>query len=261
MSIRPILRFAAPLPRIENYHRYLFIGPHPDDIEIGAGASAARFAAEGKEVCFLVCADGRYGTDNLDRVVSPDELSRLRRCEAEASAALLGVKDLRFLDFCDGGFYDPDKLTAAVAREIGDFKPDVIFAPDPDVKSECHPDHRHVGQTAKTLALFANNPGIMARFGAEDVPVQALAFYMTADANRYVDTSGYLDRQFAAIFDCHRSQFPSDCDAGKCDAGKAVRLYLKLRAVDFGLRSLHRTAEGFRVLGRTQMHCLPEAGL
>ena len=45
--------------------------------------------------------------------------------------------------------------------------------------------------------------------------------------------------------------------------GKSIELYLKLRAADFGLRTLSRSAEGFRVLGlgRRQMHCLPEAGL
>ena len=95
----------------------------------------------------------------------------------------------------------------------------------------------------------------MERFGAPDAPVQALALYMTARANCFVDTSGYLDKQLSAIFDFHKSQFPTDCAAGK-----AIRFYLRLRAADFGLRSLHRTAEGFRVLGRTQMHCLPEAG-
>ena len=40
--------------------------------------------------------------------------------------------------------------------------------------------------------------------------------------------------------------------------GKSIELY---RAADFGLRTLSRSAEGFRVLGRRQMHCLPEAGL
>ena len=41
---------------------------------------------------------------------------------------------------------------------------------------------------------------------------------------------------------------------------KAISLYIRLRAADFGLRSLKGSAEGFRVLGVTQMHCLPEAG-
>ena len=33
---RTILRFAAPVPAIDRFDRYLFIGPHADDIEIGA---------------------------------------------------------------------------------------------------------------------------------------------------------------------------------------------------------------------------------
>ena len=58
---RLALAFAAPTPKIESFQRYLFIGPHPDDIEIGAGATAAKLAAAGKDVCFLICTDGRYG--------------------------------------------------------------------------------------------------------------------------------------------------------------------------------------------------------
>ena len=37
-------------------------------------------------------------------------------------------------------------------------------------------------------------------------------------------------------------------------------MYLKLRSFDLGLRRLCGHAEGFRVLGVTHMHCLPEAG-
>ena len=45
---RLVLRFAAPIPDLLSFERYLFIGPHPDDTEIGAGATAARLAAMGK---------------------------------------------------------------------------------------------------------------------------------------------------------------------------------------------------------------------
>lgn len=58
---RLALKFAVPAVKLEAYRRYLFIGPHPDDIEIGAGATAAKLAAEGKDVAFLICTDGRYG--------------------------------------------------------------------------------------------------------------------------------------------------------------------------------------------------------
>ena len=253
MSItRLAINLAAPLPQLESYERYLFIGPHPDDIEIGAGATAAKLAQAGKKIAFLCCTDGRYGS----ATVPPEELIPIRRAEAEASAAALGVHDVRFLPFCDGGFYDTAKLRGEIARVVGEFKPDVIFCPDHRVKSECHPDHLNIGAAASELAYLAPYAGIAERYGADAAPVKAIAYYMTASPNRYVRTSHeLLRRQLDAIFSCHKSQFPD----GSAE-GRAISLYLKLRSIDFGLRCFSLRAEGFRVLDTLRMHCLPEAG-
>ncbi len=252
---RLAIRLASPLPKLEEFQRFLFIGPHPDDIEIGAGATAAKLAAAGKEVRFLICMDGRYGLENAPAGTNPEKLAEIRRQEAVASARLLGAKEVQFLNLSDGGFYERQSLLWAMAQAIGRVQPDVIFAPDPCVDSECHPDHRNVGEAARQLAFFAPFREIMEKYGAKSAPVQALAYYMTARPNTYVKTTGYLSRQDEAIFACHRSQFPEGCAEAK-----SIRLYLKLRAVDFGLRSGKGRAEGFRLLDRTRMHCLPEAG-
>ena len=249
------LRFAAPPPRVEDFERYLFLGPHPDDIEIGAGTTAAKLAAAGKKVSFLICMDGRYGLENAPKGTTPEELIELRKAEAIASAKALGVEDVRFLGLCDGGFYEPDELLGGIARTVGELQPQLIFAPDPDVGSECHVDHRRVGSCAKHLGFFAPFAQIMARYGAEAAPVEAVALYMTARPNRFVKTQGLLQKQLEALFGNHKTQFPPGC----ADA-KSIALYLKLRSADFGLRAFSPAAEGFRVLGRTQMHCLPEAG-
>lgn len=257
MSLTRIaLKFAAPAPKIEDYDRFLFIGPHPDDIEIGAGATTAKLSAAGKKVSFLICLDGRYGLENAPKGTTSEQLAEIRKREAIASARALGVEDVRFLGLSDGGFYTHDELRRGIAAVIGETGPQVIFAPDPDSASECHPDHLNVGRIAKELAFFAPFGDIMARHGAKSAPVEAIALYMTARPNRFVKTEGCLERQLAALFDCHQSQFPRGCTAGK-----SIELYLKLRAADYGLRTLSRSAEGFRVLGRTQMHCLPEAAL
>lgn len=252
---KAVLRFAAPLPKIESFQRYLFVGPHPDDIEIGAGATAAKLAAQGKDICFLICIDGRYGDGNAPAGLTAEELVDLRMAEAKRSAAMLGVSDVRFLGLCDGGFYAQEDLVRGIAEVVGSFQPDMIFAPDFAVASECHIDHLNVGNAAKRIACFAPYEGIMKRYGAAAAPVKGVAFYMTARPNRYVKTAGYLDKQMDAIFTCHLSQFPADSNEGK-----AIRTYLKLRAIDFGIRSCMGQAEGFRVLGATHMHCLPEAG-
>lgn len=252
--LKRILKAAVPVPKIGNYSRFLFVGPHPDDIEIGAGATAAKLAAMGKEICFLVCMDGRFGDSNAPEGVAGDSLVALRKQEAISSAAMLGITDVRFLDLCDGGFYEQSELVRRIAQVAGDFQPDVILAPDPDVTSECHADHLNVGRAVKQVAYFAPYGGIMAGYAAKAAPVQALALYMTARPNRFVKTRGYLPLQLRSVFDCHRSQFPE----GSAE-GKNIALYLKLRSVAFGLRSCKGCAEGFRVLGVTHMHCFPEA--
>ena len=250
------LRFAAPFPKVNSFNRYLFVGPHPDDIEIGAGATVAALAAHGKSICFLICTDGRYGTTNMPEAISEEALIATRKEEAVRSAAALGVTDVRFLGLSDGGFYDQNELLKGIATVIASFKPDIIFAPDPTPASECHIDHLNVGKAVRTLAVNAANPGIMKKLGAEPCPLKAVAFYMTAKPNVYMKTTGFLKKQLDAIFSNHLSQYPLGCPDRD-----SIRLYLKLRATDFGMRSFHITAEGFRMLGTTHMHCLPEAGL
>lgn len=253
---RLAVKFAAPLPEIENYDRYLFIGPHPDDIEIGAGATAAKLAECGKKICFLICADGRFGDEYVDGSVNGEELVCLRQREAECSASALGVQDVRFLGFSDGGLYKTDELYKEILRVISDFQPDVVFAPDPCVTSECHADHLNVGECARRAAYFAPYPGIMQAYGFKKAGVKALAFYMTAKANTFVKIHAHqFEKQLKSIFDCHLSQFPKNNEAGN-----AIKLYLKIRSLDHGIRCFSKHGEGFRVLGPTHMHCLPEAG-
>lgn len=295
---RLALRFALKKPKIESFSRFLFIGPHPDDIEIGAGATAARLASMGKQVCFLICTDGRFGDACADQLpafraltegsaasfpesegesipaafsdtmaehtvysLSAAETRRqalavIRRQESLKSAEMLGVRDVRFLELSDGGRYELSDMLQGIAKTVSDFQPDVIFAPDPLSGSESHKDHLNTGAAAREIACFSPYPGIMREYGAEKAAdVQAIAYYMTARPNVFVKTSGFLDLQLKSVFESHLSQYPE----GSADA-RQIALYLKLRAHDFGLRSFHRTAEGFRMFTKTEMHCLPEAG-
>ncbi len=247
-----IVKTAAPLPKIEGFESFLFIGPHPDDIEIGAGATAAKLAAMGKKVTFLICLDGRFGLDFAPEGTTPEELALIRKEESIAAAKVLGVTDVRFLDLCDGGLYSDKELYDAMAKAIGEVKPRMIFVTDPCVSAECHQDHLAVGETARRLAFFAPFKEIMASHGADTAPVEAIAYYMTGKPTRFVGSRRFFDKQLEAIR-CHKSQYPADSDAYR-----SLKLYLSIRSVDFGIRSFKGMAEGFRVLGRTHMHCLPE---
>ncbi len=247
------LKIAAPAPKIESFSRYLFIGPHPDDIEIGCGATVAKLAREGKHISFLILTDGRYG-DGFSAGIKGDELAALRKQESLASAERLGVNDVRFLDLCDGGFYDYEDMKKGIAVAVGECRPDLVFAPDPDTGRECHIDHLNAGRAASQIAYLAPYTGIMERVGASAADVKGIAYYMTAKPNRYVKvTKEMFELQTEALFGCHVSQFP----AGYTET-KQLQKYLKLRSADFGLRNMCAHAEGFRVLGPAHMHCTPE---
>lgn len=253
--LKTVICRAVPLPKIESFDRYLFIGPHPDDIEIGAGATVKKLADAGKHITFLICTDGRFG-DGFSNGVKGDDLAALRREESISSAKILGVTDVRFLNLTDGAGYMREELEKGIAEAVASVQPDILFAPDPLSKSESHADHLSVGEAARKLAYFAPYGGIMENlYGVSSAPVKAAAFYMTARPNRYVKTAKQFPDQLSAIFECHKSQYPE----GSPEAD-SLKLYLRLRQIQYGLRTLSRGAEGFRSFSQTHMHCLPESG-
>lgn len=246
--VKHIIKFAVKIPKIETYDSFLFVGPHPDDIEIGAGATVCKLASMNRKITFLICTDGRFG-DEGSNGVKGDELAMLRKEEAIKSAGILGVTDVRFLDLMDGENYSQDELESKMAEVICDVNPQIVFAPDCMSLSESHPDHLNVGRAARKLACISCYESLMMqKYGLKGTKVEALAFYMTNRPNRFVKVRGLLKKQFESIFDCHKSQYPE----GSSDAD-SLKLYLRLRYHQYFGK------EGFRVYTKTHMHCLPEA--
>ena len=87
----------------------------------------------------------------------------------------------------------------------------------------------------------------------DGINIDAIALYFTNKPNKYVRTYGHFHKQIEALY-CHKSQYPKDCNATK-----SLITYLKVRAIDFGFRTFSIPSEGFRMMNKTRMHCLPEA--
>ncbi|NLC78365.1 MAG: PIG-L family deacetylase [Ruminococcaceae bacterium] len=245
-----LLKRAVPIPRIEEFNSFLFIGPHPDDIEIAAAPTVAKLTAAGKRVDFLIATDGCMGSS--DERLYGRRLAEIRKEEALASSRLLGANSVTFLDFTDGGRYPVEALSEAIAREIVRIKPEVVFGPDPDVISETHADHIKTGVALKYAMNMCPYPALMETIGVkESFAPSALAFFYTDRPNAYVSVGKFFSaRRRAAL--CHRSQF----DEKTIDE---LGVYFKLRAVRFGLRRLTRMCDGFRVYAPIHLHCFPEA--
>ncbi len=247
--LKSILLKVVPVPQIEDFDNYLFIGPHPDDIEVACGATVARLVAMGKKVTFLICTDGCVGS--LDESLTSAQIVGIRRQEAVASAKLLGVDDVIFLPFHDGGSHTSDDLAKAIVPYLLQIKPQIVFCPDHTVPSECHPDHLKVGQGVTQAVFLASWPKLTAQFGLTgNVPNVTLAYYYTHKPNRYFAIGKYRKLHLQAIA-CHKSQFNEE-------NLKIFKSYFGLRQLRFGLRSFKGRADGYRVLSPTHQHCFPE---
>src|SRR4051794_37698994 len=81
--------------------RILIIGAHPDDADIKAGGTAAKWCALGFVVQMVSLTDGRAGHQTMPGA----DLARRRKTEAEAVAAVIGAT-YRVLDHPDGELDD-----------------------------------------------------------------------------------------------------------------------------------------------------------
>ena len=74
--------------------KILAMGAHPDDMELEAGGSLAKFAKKGYEVYLLILTVGGYTGINGNTYFD-EQL----RDEAREASKILGIKDIIFLDY------------------------------------------------------------------------------------------------------------------------------------------------------------------
>ena len=245
-----ILRKAVPIPKLTKFDRYLFVGPHPDDVEVACGGTVAMLTKLGKKVTFLIATNGCVGS--VDKSLTSEQIVEIRKQESLAAAEMLGVADVRFLSYDDGGDYDEDAMKRDIVAAILDTQPQVVFCPDYTVPSECHPDHLNVGKITTNAVFVASWDKLTERIGLNgSVAGITLAYYYTHKPNSYVGVGKTYKLRRQAVA-CHASQF-TERDLAN------LQTYFTLREIRFGLRSLKGRAEGFRVLAPTHQHCFPEA--
>lgn len=250
-----LLKKVVPIPKITEYDSYVFIGAHPDDIEVQCGGTIAKLINLGKKITFIIATDGRFGT--LDTSIKAEDLVKIRKQESYEAVRELGVSNIIFLNFHDGGRYEVEFVADKIAIELVNIKPDIIFTIDNHVKSETHPDHLKVGR-ASELALFrCAFPAMMKELGVNEVASpKAIAYYFTDTANSFVNISPYLKQKIEAVSK-HKSQFHSK-DKGSVSIDMLVRSF-KFDGIRYGIKCFAKYAEGFRVLSIDHLHAMPLA--
>jgi LmbE family N-acetylglucosaminyl deacetylase len=118
-----------------------------DDETLGCGGSLYRHVAAGESVTIAYMTDGRKGDPALnarplamhERERLEDALAAVRREEARQAAAMLGVRDLRFLANRDQELRLSPYTRRQVRELLEALRPDLVYLPFP---TDHHPDHR-----------------------------------------------------------------------------------------------------------------------
>ena len=189
---------------------------HPDDAEIAAGGTLAKWASAGREVHLLILTNGDRGSQDpsQDRA----ELARIRAEETAQAGKVLGLAGTTVLDTPDGELRNTLEVQAEVAGWIRRLRPTTVVTCDPTAwffgnRYYNHSDHRTAGAVALD-AVFpgAGNPHFFAdqlREGLETWTVPEVWLAWTLEPNLYEDISGLMERKLEALRE-HRSQVEGD---------------------------------------------------
>lgn len=237
-----------PIPDLQACSSILFIQPHPDDNEVGAGATIAKLVKLGCDVGYVTVTDGSKGTD--DPAFGADKLRELRYGEAKASAALLGVTRHYFLDLVDGALPSEDEVALRLVRVIREAKPQMICTVDPFLPYEGHPDHRKVGLAAVQAAMFSANP-CYGDSGQAPWRVEGVALHTTAWPNTFINVDDTWDMKMAALA-AHQSQFAPEYLG-------MLGQYFDFKARQYAQDRGFERAEAFKVLTPTHLHMFVDA--
>jgi LmbE family N-acetylglucosaminyl deacetylase len=219
---------------------------HPDDAEISAGGTLARWCAEGREVHLLVLTNGDRGSGDPQR--DRAELAATRLVETEAAGQVLGLASVRVLGIHDGELANTEVVREAVVRRIREVEAETVVSVDPTAwffenRYYNHSDHRIAGEIALDASYpGSGNPHYFAQHLQEGLDVRDVYdiwLGWTNEPNHVQDISGTFDTMIAALAK-HDSQLTEGI--------RFFEEFLSKEAVELGATIGVAYAEGFRVL-------------
>jgi len=132
--------------------RVIAFGAHPDDCDIRAGGTAAKFAAAGHHVKFVSVTNGDAGHQSQGGGM----LAMRRRKEAQEAGRRIGV-EYEVLDNHDGELLPTLPVRQQIIRKIREWNADIVLAPRPN---DYHPDHRYTGVLVQDAAYMVVVPNV-----------------------------------------------------------------------------------------------------
>lgn len=176
------------------------VGAHPDDVELGCGATLIQAVAAGHSVAVIDLTIGELGTRG-----SPGEREEERR----RAAQIMGLQARPCIGLPDTEVGAEAWHVRALAAELRRLRPRIVLAPYPEDR---HPDHAAAGRLAREACFLTG----LAKAGEGDAHrVRFLFHYMIHypfPPSFVVDVSATWDRKMEAVM-AHTSQFGGERDS------------------------------------------------
>ncbi|HUZ21890.1 MAG TPA: PIG-L deacetylase family protein [Acidimicrobiales bacterium] len=196
----------ARLPLLdEGWHRVLAVVAHPDDLEFGAASAVARWTSQGKQVSYLLATRGEAGIDGIE----PERAGVLREAEERASARVVGVGEVDFLDHEDGVVEYGPRLRRDIASAIRRTRPDLVLSLSHRLEMGGWinmADHRAVGLAVIDAVRDAGNRWVFRDLAEQGIEpwngVRMTAFFASPAPTHAVDVTGHIDRGVESLR-CH----------------------------------------------------------
>lgn len=233
-----------------DWRRALAVVAHPDDLEYGCSAAVAVWTDEGREITYLLATRGEAGIDTVDPVTA----APLREREQRASAAVVGVSEVVFLDHRDGVIEEGLALRRDIAAAIRRHRPELVITLNHrdtwGGTAWNTPDHRAVGRATLDAAGDAGNRWIFPELAEQGLQpwdgVRWVAVAGSATPTHAVDATAGLERSVQSLLE-HRSYIEVLTDE---DPEAYCRTFLTANAQGMAARFGGRPAVAFEVFGR-----------
>lgn len=224
----------------------LAFAAHPDDAELGCGATLALAAESGLRVAVADLTAGEMATNGTPAL-------RLR--ERDAASAALGLCDRVCLGLPDGEIGVSARDRTVVLDAIRVFRPRVVIAPQTAL--DRHPDHSAAGRLVHEACFLAG----VSKLGGDDPPHRPRAVYHYSVHTPFtptfvLDVSSAWERKLAAIR-AYDSQFGAAPDNSTALAGSTFLDVLEAKGRYFGAMIGAARGEPFACLGPLPMSVLP----
>lgn len=180
----------------------LAIGSHPDDVELGCGATLAKEISKGKKVGIIDLTRGELGTRGT---------AETRDEEAFNAAKILGVQSRINMQFADGFFLNDKKHQLEIIKMIRYYQPEIIIC---NAIDDRHIDHAKGSQLVSDACFLSGLKKIETTYKDKNQPqepwrpkvVYHYIQWKDIEPDLVVDVSGFISKKMESVL-AYKTQF------------------------------------------------------